>query len=143
MSSNQVKDLMESNLARISPDASLEDAARKMKETDCGFLPVGDEKETQGIITDRDIVLRAIAAGKNPADVKVSECMTSQVCACKDSDSLEDAAKAMSEYNVSRLIVKDSKDNICGVLTFGRIIRTNDNKQETSDVVQKATAHAA
>lgn len=143
MASKQVKELMETDLELISPDATLEEAARKMKERDCGFLPVGDKDDPEGIITDRDIVIRAIAEGKNPAEEKVRAYMTDEVCACRDNDTLENAAQAMSENNVSRLVVKDSHDKICGVLTFGRIIRSNDNKQETSKVVEKATGKAA
>ena len=140
----QVKELMEKNLEMISPDATLVEAARKMSEAECGFLPVGEKGGSpEGIITDRDIVIRAIAQGKDPSKVKVRECMTDEVCACRESDSLDDAAQTMSENNVSRLVVRDNGDKICGVLTFGRIIRSNDDKQETSSVVQTATGKAA
>lgn len=143
MPSKKVKDLMESELELISPDATLAEAARKMKECGCGFLPVGAEDSPEGIITDRDIVIRAVAEGKDPTKVKVRDCMTQDVCACKDSDTLEDAARMMSENNISRLVVKNDGETICGVLTFGRMIRTNDNPQETSSVVEKATGKAS
>ncbi len=143
MADKKVKELMESHLVLISPDATLEEAARKMKEVDCGFLPVGENNKPLGIITDRDIVIRAIALGKSPADVKVRDCMTGDVCSCKDVDTLERAAKIMSDNKVSRLLVKDGRNEICGVLTFGRIIRNNDNKHETSQVVETATGKAA
>ena len=143
MESKQVKELMETDLELISPDATLEEAARRMKDCGCGFLPVGTDNAPEGIITDRDIVVRAIAEGKDCSQEKVRDCMTDEVCACRETDTLEDAAKAMSENNVSRLVVKDNSDRICGVLTFGRIIRSNDNKQETSEVVEKATGKAA
>ena len=143
MESKRVKELMETELELISPDATLEEAARKMKECDCGFLPVGEEDRAEGIITDRDIVIRAVAEGKDPSQEKVRDCMTGEVCSCRDTDTLADAAMAMSENSVGRLVVRDGMDRICGVLTFGRIIRTNDDKQETSEVVEKATGKAA
>ncbi|HEY8189206.1 MAG TPA: CBS domain-containing protein [Micavibrio sp.] len=143
MERKKVKELMETDLELVSPDATLEEAARKMKDCGCGFLPVGGNTTLEGIITDRDIIVRAIAEGKNPAREKVRDYMTDGVCECKETDTLEDAAKIMSEYNVSRLVVKDGSDGTCGVLTFGRIIRSNDDKQETSDVVEKATGKAA
>jgi CBS domain-containing protein len=143
MERKQVKELMETDMELVSPDATLEEAARKMKDCGCGFLPVGSDHTPEGIITDRDIVIRAIAAGKNPAREKVRDYMTGEVCGCKETDTLEDAAKIMSEYSVSRLVVKDGSDKTCGVLTFGRIIRSNNDKQETSDVVEKATGKAA
>jgi len=139
MANKKVKELMEAELELISPDATLEEAARKMKECGCGFLPVGAEDSPEGIITDRDIVIRAVAEGKNPSKATVRECMTQEVCACKETDTLEDAARMMSENNVSRLVVKNDGETICGVLTFGRMIRSNGNAQETSAVVEKAT----
>ena len=143
MKNKQVKELMETNLKLISPDATLAEAAQKMKECDCGFLPVGSKDKAEGIITDRDIVIRSVAEGKDPSKVKVRDCMTDEVCCIRETDSLEDAAKKMSEKNVSRLVVRDKDDKISGVLTFGRILRTNDNKNETSSVVQSARRKAS
>ncbi len=143
MENKQVKNLMEMDLKLINPDATLEEASIKMKQCGCGFLPVGTENKLEGIITDRDIVVRALAEGKDPKREMVRDIMTDTICSCKETDTLGDAAKVMSENNVSRLVVKDDANNICGILTFGRIIRANDNKQETSDVVEKATGKAA
>jgi CBS domain-containing protein len=143
MENKQVKELMETNLKLINPDATLEEASKKMKQYGCGFLPVGSEHTPEGIITDRDIVIRAVAEGRDPKNEKVRDFMTDAVCCCKETDTLEDAAKVMNEHNISRLVVKDDANNICGILTFGRIIRANDNKQETSNVVEKATGKAA
>lgn len=143
MQNKQVKKLMEMDLKLINPEATLEEAAKTMRQYDCGFLPVGTENTLEGIITDRDIVIRALAEGKNPQNEIVRDFMTDTVCYCKETDTLEEAAKVMSENRVSRLVVKDDGNHISGILTFGRIIRTNDNKQETSDVVEKATGKAA
>ncbi|ALQ51852.1 CBS domain-containing protein [Nitrosomonas ureae] len=143
MENQQVNKLMERNLKLINADATLEEASIKMKQAGCGFLPVGVENTLEGIITDRDIVVRAIAEGRDPTREIVRDYMTSTVCCCKESDTLKDAAQVMSENHVSRLVVKDENDNICGILTFGRIIRSNDNKQETSEVVERATGKAA
>lgn len=139
MTSKKVKELMEAELELISPDATLEEAARKMKECGCGFLPVSSEDSPEGIITDRDIVIRAVAEGKDPSQSTVRDCMTQEVCACKETDTLEQAAKMMSENNISRLVVKNDGETVCGVLTFGRMIRSNGNAQETSTIVEKAT----
>lgn len=142
MPATQVKDLMESKSVMISPDATLVEAARMMKQEDCGFLPVGSAERPEGIITDRDIVIRAISEGKDPTSTFVRDCMTSDVCSCLEKDSLEEAARIMNENNVSRLVVATEDGNICGILTFGRIIRSNDNEKETSKVVQCATGNA-
>jgi CBS domain-containing protein len=143
MNKNTVQELMETRLKTISPDATLEEAARMMKESDCGFLPVGEQHDPQGIITDRDIVIRAIAEGKDPSMLSVSECMTDQVCCCNENDTLVDAADKLNRNNVSRLVVKNEGGQVTGVLSFGRIIRSNEDKQETSNVVSHATGKAA
>lgn len=143
MEKKQVKELMETNLSHINSDATLEEASKMMKEHCCGFLPVGRGDTSEGIITDRDIVVRALAEGKDPKHEKVRDFMSKTICSCLDTDSLEDAAKVMSENSVGRLVVKDEGGSICGVITFGRIIRMNDNKQETSNIVEKATGKAA
>jgi CBS domain-containing protein len=145
MTHTHVKDLMESDLEQISPDATLQDAAQKMKDVNCGFLPVGSGKgqAPQGIITDRDIIIRAIAAGKDPKTEKVSAYMTKDCHTCKDTDSLEDAARMMNENAVSRLVVRDSKNEICGVLSFGRMLRACENRDETSSFVQQVSGQAA
>ncbi len=143
MTATKVKDLMAANPALIAPDATLQEAARKMQELDCGFLPVGSAGKAEGILTDRDIIIRAVAEGKNPAQEKVRDYMTKEVCACEEGDTLEDAAEIMNENSVSRLVVRDGSGKISGVLTFGRIIRSNDNREETSTVVDCATGQAA
>lgn len=143
MQQKQVKDLMESEAVMIRPDATLQEAAAKMKEAGCGFLPVGTAESPQGIITDRDIVIRAVAEGKDPSREKVRDYMTTDVCVCRESDTLEGAAKTMGDNSVSRLVVEDNNGKMCGVLTFGRLIRSNNNKDETSNVVEQATGKAA
>ncbi|MXS84312.1 CBS domain-containing protein [Nitrosomonas oligotropha] len=130
---------METNIQLINSNATLEEASKKMKEYSCGFLPAGVNHIPEGIITDRDIVIRALAEGKDPKNEKVCDYMTSDIYSCQETDTLEDAAIVMGANNISRLVVKDATDTICGILTFGRIIRKHDNKQEISDVVEKAT----
>lgn len=133
---------MEGHPVFISADASLQDAARKMRDSDCGFLPVGSKDFAEGIITDRDIIVRAVAEGRNPAEERVKDYMTRDVFACLESDTLGAAASVMSENDVSRLVVQDANGKMSGVLTFGRIIRSNDNRDETSEVVELATGKA-
>lgn len=143
MSTTRVKDMMECSPEMISPEATLQEAAQKMQKVDCGFLPVGTDKAPEGIITDRDIVIRAIAAGKDPRTEKVRDYMTKGICACAEGDSLEKAAKIMNENAVSRLVVRNGQGTVSGILTFGHILRTNDNRAETSDIVAQATGKAA
>ncbi len=130
-------------LVRISPDATLQEAGKKMQEVDCGILPVGNGSKLEGIITDRDIVIRAVAQGKNPAKEKVRDYMTREVHICKESDKLDVAAEQMREFQVSRLIVEDDKGNISGILTFGSILRKDPSAREIAEVVECAVGEKA
>ena len=124
MNNAKVKDIMEKNPELIAPDATLEEACRKMKDVDCGALPVGSEEKLEGIITDRDIIVRAIAMGVDPAIAMVADYMTPDVYDCREDDSLADAADLMNRHNVSRLIVRKEAGALCGILTFGHALRS-------------------
>ena len=143
MQKTKVRELMKSGLALISPDATLHEAARRMQEVNCGFLPVGSNDRPEGIITDRDIVVRAVSQGKNPVQEKVRNYMTTRIFGCREDDTLEEAAKIMNQNNVSRLIVKNSSGKTTGVLSFGRIIREDSNQEELGRVVCCATGRKA
>lgn len=139
MHSTPVKDLMEDRLIMISPDASLSEAAKKMKEMNCGSLLVGDRSRPEGIITDRDMIVRAVARDADPAEERVRDHMTGFILSCKTSDTLADAAQSMREHGVSRLVVTDEDGRACGLLSFGRILRNHDDTDELSGIITNAT----
>ena len=141
MKATQVKEMMKSEVELISPDATLAEAARRMRDLECGVLPVGTDRNVEGIITDRDIVIRALAEGKNPATEQVRDHMTDDVCCCAESDELKDAARMMHDNNVSRLVVKDNIGKIRGILTFGSILRKDNDRTEISEIVACATGN--
>lgn len=143
MHNTPVKELMAYKPILVGADDTLQEAACKMRDADCGILPVGTETSLQGIITDRDIVIRAICEGKDPATEKVRDYMTAHVYACKESDTLKDAAELMRSHDVSRLVVKDDSGNLSGILSFGRILRKSGDTKEISDVVSRATGKQA
>lgn len=143
MHNTKVKDLMTSDPILITSESSLKEAAAKMKDVDCGVLPVGTKDKVEGIITDRDIVIRAIAKGKDPAKEKVKDYMTAKVYACNEDDYLEDAADKMREHKVSRLIVRNKQGKVAGILSFGGILRKNADADEVANVVKHATRKAA
>ncbi|MBI3440214.1 MAG: CBS domain-containing protein [Proteobacteria bacterium] len=120
----------------ISPTATLQQAAKKMESVNCGALPVGTENKLKGIITDRDIVIRALAQGRNPATEKVSGYMTEQVYACNENDTLEDASEKMHQHKVSRLVVRNHTGKVTGILSFGGILRNDASSKEIAGVVR-------
>jgi CBS domain-containing protein len=134
---------MHPNPIFIQPHETLREAARKMKEADCGILPVGSKGALEGIITDRDIVIRAIGDGVDPSKEIVASCMSEKTFSCNENDNLTDAAKMMRKNQVSRLVVKDSKGNISGILSFGSILRKDEDQEEISRVIATATGRQA
>lgn len=132
-----VKDLMWSEPAVIAPDATLREAAAKMEEVDCGVLPVGTDSRIEGIITDRDIVIRAISKGKDPATEKVSSYMTAMVHSCKETDTIRDAAHVMKRNKVGRLAVMSPSNKLTGILSFGHILRNDAGAEEVADIITR------
>ena len=89
----KVKDFMTIDPIIIDPETSLQQAAETMKDIDCGMLPVGSKDRLRGVITDRDITLRAVCEGKHPMVEMVRDYMTSEVYACNEEDFLEDGVE--------------------------------------------------
>lgn len=139
MQTASVKDFMTRNPVIVSPDDNLQEVSRKMKEVGCGVLPVGTREKLEGVITDRDIVIRALAEGRNPSSEKVRDYMTNDVCVCDESDSLTDAAAKMRDNQVGRLLVKGANGDISGIITFGAILRKDKDSDEVLEVVECAT----
>jgi CBS domain-containing protein len=138
-----VKSIMTSNLKCISPESTLREAAQMMESVDCGVLPVGSLEKPEGIITDRDIVMRAVAKGKDTNNEKVRDHMTKDVCCCSENDTLEQAGSKMRKNKVNRLLVEDSSGRVCGILTFGRILREEDSVSEIGCVIECAVGEKA
>jgi len=142
MQNTKVQDLMTRHPTLISPDATLQEAAMKMEKVDCGVLPVGKENKLEGMITDRDIVIRAISRGKNPIHEKVKNYMSKQVHSCKETNTLKEAADQMNKHKVNRLIVKDDGGRTTGILSFGCMLRENVSADEIIDVIEHARGGA-
>jgi CBS domain-containing protein len=103
---HQLKDVMSRGVKIISPEMTIREAARTMCDGDFGMMPVGENDRMIGAISDRDIAIRAVAEGKGPG-TKVREIMSTGICWAYDDDTVEHAAKLMSERQVRRLPVVD------------------------------------
>lgn len=134
----RVKEAMTPHPEMVSPSASLQQAAKAMKSVRCGALPVGTEDRLHGIITDRDIVIRAIAEGKDTGREKVADYMSMPVFACNEEDVLEDAAEKMKQHKVSRLVVRNHAGKVTGILSFGSILRNDVDSKEIASVIKHA-----
>jgi CBS domain-containing protein len=136
-----VRDVMTSNPRTVAPGDSIREAARIMKEEDCGVVPVVENGKPVGIITDRDIVIRAVAEGGN--DRSVREIATKDLVFVKPDTSTREAEKLMSERQVRRLPVIEN-DRLVGIVSLGDIAvkegrdgRTGDTLENISEGVKK------
>ena len=116
----QVNEAMSSDVKIASPDQSIRDAAKMMAELDAGVLPVGENDKLVGMITDRDIAVRAVAAGKPPT-TPVREVMSSEVKYCFEDDDLDDVAENMADIKVRRLPVLNREKRLVGIVSLGDI----------------------
>jgi len=114
----QIKDLMSRDVKMISPDMTIADAAKKMRDGDFGLLPVGEGDNMIGTISDRDIAIRAVAEDKGVA-TKVRDVMSKGVAWAYEDDSVEQAAMIMSEHQVRRLPVVNREKRLVGILALG------------------------
>lgn len=128
----KVSDVMTHRVQYIPPDTTLQEAATKMREIGCGFLPIGNDDNTRlsGVVTDRDIVIRAVAEGLDPATTPVTQIRSNSVLYCFADDDLEKAVDSMRIKLVYRLIVLNNpqEKQLCGVLSLGDIYRYNEDQ---------------
>lgn len=130
----QVKDIMCTDVRIINPDTTLREAAECMKERDCGYLPVGRDDRLTGAVTDRDIIVRGLAAGHNPDDTTVDAVMTQKIRYCFENDDVKDAAEKMKEEQIRRLVVLNDAKRMTGVITIGDIARVSNDNTLTGDI---------
>ncbi len=116
----QVRDAMTEDVRIASPKQTIREAARMMAEIDAGFLPVGDNDRLVGMITDRDIAVRAVAQGKGP-DTPVSEIMSREVKYCFEDDDIDDVARNMADLKLRRLPVLNEDKRLVGVISISDI----------------------
>ena len=115
-----VRDIMTRDVVVASPNDSLQKAASLMGAQDVGSLPVGEQDRLIGMITDRDIVLRAVAEGRN-SETPVREVMTSKIRYCFDDADVEAVAKNMSDLQVRRLPVVNRDKRLVGILALSNV----------------------
>jgi len=125
-----VNELMTLDPVCCTPQTPLREVARLMSAHDCGEIPVVETRDNRlllGVVTDRDIVLRAVADGRNPADTPIESCMTKNVVTVRPDTSLDDCRKLMEEHQIRRVPVVDGSGACCGIVS-------------QADVAQRASA---
>jgi CBS domain-containing protein len=118
----KISKCMTRDVQLASPTQSIRDAAKMMAEIDAGSLPIGQDNRLVGMITDRDIAIRAVAEGKSP-DTLVREVMTQEVLYCFDDQELEEVARNMADIKVRRLPVLNRSKHLVGIVSLGDLSR--------------------
>lgn len=115
----KIKDIMSRDVVIVAPETLLHDVAKKMQQSDCGSVLVGKDDRLVGVITDRDLALRCVAASHDPAGTNAEQVMTKQILYCRDTDSIEDVALDMTKNKVRRLPVLDKDKRLVGIVSLG------------------------
>ncbi|MFO0843903.1 MAG: CBS domain-containing protein [Gemmataceae bacterium] len=125
----RVHDVMTRDVHCIGPEASLHEAAARMKSLDVGTLPVCESDRLVGMLTDRDITVRATAEGDSPKAIRVRDVMTPDVVYCFDDQLVSEAAELMKENQIRRLVVLNRDKRLVGIVSLGDVaVETGDGE---------------
>lgn len=129
----QVRDVMSTNFKLVPPQATIQEAAQLMRDGDFGFLPVGDEDRLLGTLTDRDIVVGAIADGRD-AGTPVGDLIKGDVVTVREDADIDSAAQLMRDRQIRRLAVTSGDERIVGVLSVGDIARQDSGDRRAGKI---------
>ena len=128
-----IREVMTADPQTVSSDATLEEAAREMKSDDIGAVLVTDNGGVAGILTDRDIVVRAVAEGRDPSSTKVGDVATRDVKTLTPDSSIDDAIRIVREQNVRRIpVVEDGRP--AGIVSIGDLAIERDTDSALADI---------
>lgn len=128
----KIKDCMTRRVHTVGPDTSIAEAARLMADHDVGVLPVANPERLIGMVTDRDITIRAVAEGLNP-DTRVRTVMSDEVKYCYDSEDVEDVLANMGDIQVRRLPVVDEDKRLVGIVSLSDM--ADDEERATGEAL--------
>ena len=132
-------DVMTRNPVSARPDDTVASVARLMKENDIGPVPIVDDNKSKrlvGIVTDRDLAIKVVAAGRDPQSTPVKDVMTTNVITCRDDDDIETALDAMSTQQLRRIPVVDKGNMLLGIIAQADIATRMDSPEKTGEVVK-------
>ena len=138
----QAQDIMTRGAECIDGTATVMQAAKLMDVQDIGFLAVVDSGEVVGALSDRDIVLRCVSAGRDSETTKVRQVMSPHLVFCSPGDSLESVASRMEENRVRRIIVREKDGTPSGIISVGDIAAKAHQRQISGEVLEEVCAHA-
>lgn len=131
----RLRDVMTPHVECVDADDSIETAARKMRDQDIGAVPVRAADRLAGMLTDRDIGVRAVAAGRDPQSCRVSEVMTPGVVCCFDDQTVEEAEQLMRDHQLRRMLVLDRRKRLVGIISVGDLVVRTADPRRTGEVL--------
>ena len=132
----KVNELMTPEVEVVRPDDTLHTAAQMMADLDVGALPVCDGRRLTGMVTDRDITVRCVAAGGDPKSTRVTEAMTQDVQWCSDEESVDAAREKMAAHQIRRLPVIDKDHHLVGVVSLGDLAVKTEDAGSTGEALE-------
>ena len=131
-----IREIMTSNPTTVSPTTKLVEAAKKMRDEDVGLLPISEGDQLSGTITDRDIVVRAIAEGRDLQSTTVGEIASRDIVTIDPQQELDEALRLMSKHQVRRLPVVEEDGRLVGIVAQADVAKSGDDAR-TGEVVQR------
>ena len=138
----RVNEVMTRGVEVIPPSMTIDEAAERMKALDVGALPVCDGNRLQGMLTDRDIVLRVIAEHRNPESVRVHDVMSAGVAYCYEDQTVEDVARLMQDKQIRRLPVLNHENQMVGIVSLGDLAAKTDETTTMGEALGKISEPA-
>ena len=138
----KVNEVMHGGVTWVSPSTPLAELAKKMKSEDVGSLPVGENDRLIGMVTDRDIVCRGLAGGKDPSTLTARDVMTRGIVYCQAEDDVGTAMGTMTKKKIRRLTVLDANKRMVGMLSLGDLSQKTDAAQCASIMRAVSDHHA-
>jgi CBS domain-containing protein len=136
----QVKDIMSRKVEVVEASSPIQVAAEKMRNYDIGMLPVRDGDKLVGMLTDRDITVRATATGLDPTSTEIKDVVTPGVTYCFENQNLEEAAQIMQSNRVRRLVVLNQQKKLAGIVSIGDLAAKSGIDQLTGKTIKEVSA---
>ena len=133
-------DIMTRDLRTVTADSRLEDAARLMRDADVGLIPVVDGTEARklvGVISDRDIAVRVVAEGRDPAGATVREAMSGNVRSCTEGASVDEVMELMGRERIRRVPIVDERGALVGIVAQADIVTEAPNDGKSERTIEK------
>ncbi len=135
----ELKNVMTLNVEVVGPDATLQEAAQKMRARNIGALPVSEGDRLAGMLTDRDITVRATAEGRGPKRTKVRDVMTREIVCASEDQTVQDAARLMEDMQVRRVLILNRDKRLVGIVSLGDLAVGTGDERLAGEVLKRVS----